>query len=257
VQPLVAPSDALPFAPPFALPFFRDDLARLAGRKGTNIGLLVRRDGSECAVEYSAATLADQLGNAGGAVVVSHDVGEILALANKMSHAAHHDALTGLPNRLLLQDRTSQAIETARRKKTRFALLFLDIDNLRQVNDTVGPAAGDDLLRNIAHRLVGMLRGCDTVCRQSGDKFVLLLQEVGDSQAVARIAEKVLRTLGEPFAVTGQPLLASFSVGASSYPDDGTDFETLLKHASAAMYRAKAAGRNRYHLFSTRAPGRA
>ena len=189
-------------------------------------------------------------------MVISHDVGEILALANKMSHLAHHDALTGLPNRLLLQDRTLQAIETARRKKTRFAVLFLDLDRFKDVNDSLGHAAADELLKDIALRLVGMLRGCDTVCRQGGDEFVLLLQEVTDSPAVARIADKVLRTMSEPFTILGRPVVASFSIGASIFPDDGGDFEALVKHADAAMYRAKTAGRNRYQLYSARTPPR-
>ena len=256
------PIESVMAAQPFAAaggasPSFRSELSRIAIQSGKNVALLIRRDGSECAIEYCAAPLPDRDGNTAGAVVISHDVGEMLALANKMSHQAHHDALTGLPNRLLLQDRVTQAIETARRKKTRFAVLFLGLDQLQDINNSVGHAATDELLKDIARRLVGMLRGCDTVCRQGGDEFVLLLQEVTDSQAVGKIAEKVLRTVSEPFTILGRPLLASFSVGASLYPEDGNDFETLIKHADAAMYRARTAGRNRYHLFSTRAPARA
>jgi diguanylate cyclase (GGDEF)-like protein/PAS domain S-box-containing protein len=250
---------AQPFsAPAGTLSSLGQELSRIStsAASGKKIALLVRRDGSECAIEYGAAPLPDRDGNTTGAVVISHDVGEILALANKMSHLAHHDALTGLPNRLLLQDRTLQAIETARRKKTRFAVLFLDLDKFKDINDSLGHAAADDLLKDIAHRLVGMLRGCDTVCRQGGDEFVLLLQEVTDGQAVARIADKVLRTMSEPFMILDRPLVASFSIGASIFPDDGNDFETLIKHADAAMYRAKTAGRNRYQLYSTRTPTR-
>jgi diguanylate cyclase (GGDEF)-like protein/PAS domain S-box-containing protein len=240
-----------------ARPSIHSELTRLSLQKGTNLGVLSRRDGSECAIEYSAAPLADGAGRSLGTVVVSHDVGEMLALANQMSHLAHHDALTGLPNRLLLQDRTTQAIETARRKKTRFALFFMDLDKFKHINDTVGHATADELLKGIAHRLVRMFRGCDTVCRQGGDEFVLLLQEVTDGQAAAKIADKVLSTMSQPFVIQGQSLLASFSIGATLFPEDGQDFDTLIKQADAAMYRAKLAGGNRYQLFSPRTGTRA
>lgn len=167
----------------------------------------------------------------------------------QIEHLARHDPLTGLPNRLLARDRFEQSLELSRRGRSCVALLFLDLDNFKTINDSLGHPAGDDLLCQVAARLQQVVRSGDTVCRQGGDEFLLTLSEVSDRDAAASAALKVLEHLSGPFMVGGQQVLMSCSLGMALAPDDGEDFDTLLKKADMAMYRAKDAGRNAWRCY--------
>lgn len=167
----------------------------------------------------------------------------------KLHHLAHHDALTGLPNRMLLQDRLNQAIELARRQGRRFAVLFMDLDRFKQINDSLGHAVGDQLLQSVAQCLAGCLRHSDTLGRQGGDEFVVLLSNIMYTEDAALIAQNMLIALTAPHLIDNHELHISASIGIGVYPDDGQDAEALLKSADSAMYHAKEGGRNSYKFF--------
>ncbi|QKE62929.1 EAL domain-containing protein [Aquipseudomonas campi] len=165
------------------------------------------------------------------------------------THLARHDALTNLPNRLLISDRMEQAIGQARRYKKRVALLFLDLDNFKTINDSLGHAAGDELLKEVALRLQGVMRDTDTVSRQGGDEFLMALADVDDPATISAMTTQVQAELARPFALKGMQIVTSISIGIALFPEDGDDFDTLLKHADMAMYQAKSAGRNGFCFF--------
>ncbi|MHB8847247.1 MAG: GGDEF domain-containing response regulator [Burkholderiales bacterium] len=166
-----------------------------------------------------------------------------------MAHLAQHDALTDLPNRVLLNDRMIQAMALAQRQGKQLAVMFLDLDHFKHVNDTWGHAAGDELLQSVAKRLRGSVRSSDTVCRQGGDEFVILLAEVEDSHDAAHAAQKILAALAVPHVIGGVELTVTMSIGISVYPDDGQDVDTLIQRADLTMYCAKESGRNNYRFF--------
>jgi diguanylate cyclase (GGDEF)-like protein len=174
---------------------------------------------------------------------------EVQTTKIQLEHLVHHDALTNLPNRVLLQDRLGQAIELARRQGRRLAVMFMDLDQFKHVNDSLGHAVGDQLLQSVAQRLVGCVRQSDTVSRQGGDEFVLLLPVIEHAEDAARSAQKVLAALGPPHHIDHNDLHIGASIGISIYPDDGQDAETLIKCADSAMYHAKENGRNNYKFF--------
>jgi len=167
----------------------------------------------------------------------------------RMELMATHDALTGLPNRSLARDRFEQAAAAARRTGHRVAMLYLDLDNFKNVNDTMGHSSGDTLLRQVSDRLSALLRNADTVARLGGDEFLLLVPEVVDVDGVADIANKVVIGLMAPFSVMGMEIFAGCSLGATMFPTDGEDFDSLLKKADIAMYRAKESGRNAFRFW--------
>lgn len=168
----------------------------------------------------------------------------------RIRHLAHYDALTDLPNRRLLLDRLGQALARTRRERKMLALLFLDLDHFKVINDTLGHAAGDELLKAVAARLLGCMRECDTVARLSGDEFTLVLPEVSHVEDTSRFAVKVLQALHGPFYIAGREEFISASIGIGLYPNDGDSVEALLRCADAAMYQAKRQGRNRYQFHS-------
>ncbi len=168
------------------------------------------------------------------------------------THLAQHDALTNLPNRLLVSDRVEQAIGQARRYQRRAALLFLDLDNFKTINDSLGHDAGDQLLKDVAARLQDAVREMDTVSRQGGDEFLIVLTNVADLDDISTVAKHVLHAMSQPFSLKGMQIVTSVSIGAALYPEDGDDFSALLKHADLAMYQAKAAGRNAFRFFDAR-----
>ena len=168
----------------------------------------------------------------------------------RIEYLATHDSLTGLPNRILARDRFGHAIALARRHQTMAALVFLDLDNFKSVNDSLGHPRGDELLRTVGDRLTRVLRDSDTVCRQGGDEFLVLLGDVRDSNDVAEIGAKLLEQLTAPFLLDGLEVSTSGSMGVAMYPDDGADFDELLKKADIAMYVAKDAGRNAVRFFA-------
>jgi diguanylate cyclase (GGDEF)-like protein/PAS domain S-box-containing protein len=220
-------------------------------------GILIHRDGSESAVNNSCSPIRGPTGQVIGAVLVFHDVSAVQAMAARMSYVTQHDALTDLPNRFLFNDRLAQAIGLALRHELRAAVLFLDLDRFKHVNDTLGHVIGDKLLKEIAVRLKKGLRETDTISRQGGDEFIILLQEITDTFSAARTAGQVLSSLTEPFHIDGHELHITASIGISICPEDGRDSETIVKHAEAAMYQAKAQGRNNYQFFMARINERA
>jgi diguanylate cyclase (GGDEF)-like protein/PAS domain S-box-containing protein len=211
--------------------------------------VVIRRDGIEAAIEDSTAPIHDRRGRVTGGVMVFHDVTQARAMSQKMSHLAQYDYLTDLPNRLLLNDRLSQAICAAHRLQQHLAVLFVDVDRFKHVNDSLGHLIGDKLLVSIAERLVDGVRSSDTISRQGGDEFVILLSSVAHSADAALSAQKILTIAGMPHRVEEHDLQITLSVGISIYPDDGTDAETLVKNADIAMLNAKDNGRNNYQFF--------
>jgi diguanylate cyclase (GGDEF)-like protein/PAS domain S-box-containing protein len=211
--------------------------------------ILVRRDGVEAAIEDSVAPIHDRRGQVTGAVMVFHDLTQARALTLRMAHLAHHDYLTELPNRLLLNDRLAQAMAAARRQRHQLAVLFVDVDRFKHINDSFGHAIGDQLLQSVAQRLVENVRGSDTVSRQGGDEFVILLSTVTHAQDAAFSANKLLSALSKPHRIEEHDLQITVSMGIGVFPDDGTDADTLINNADIAMLKAKENGRNNYQFF--------
>jgi diguanylate cyclase (GGDEF)-like protein/PAS domain S-box-containing protein len=211
--------------------------------------ILIRRDGFETPIEDSVSPIHDRQGQAAGAVIVFRDVSAARAMALQIAHSAEHDFLTGLPNRMLLNDRLSQAITLAPRHSKQVAVLFLDLDGFKHINDSLGHPIGDKLLQSIAKRLVDCVRGSDTVSRQGGDEFVVLLSEVEQSEDAAITARRMLQAVAEAHSIDQHDLHVSTSIGVSVYPDDGLDAETLIRNADTAMYQAKENGRQSYQFF--------
>jgi len=211
--------------------------------------VLIRRDGHESGIEDTAAPIRDPRGRVTGAVIVFHDVSVARAMSLRMSYLAQHDFLTELPNRLLLNDRLGQAIASAKRHRTSLAVLFLDVDHFKHINDSLGHAIGDQLLQSIARRLAACVRNSDTVSRHGGDEFIVLLSEVSRAEDAAFTADKILAAVSRPHRIGHQDLQVTVSVGIGVYPDDGADAETLLKNADTALFQAKAHGRSNHQFF--------
>jgi diguanylate cyclase (GGDEF)-like protein/PAS domain S-box-containing protein len=210
---------------------------------------LIRRDGTETPIEDSVSPIHDREGHVTGAVIVFRDVTAARAMTQQMTWSAQHDFLTGLPNRMLLNDRVSQAIASSTRHQGMVAVLFLDLDGFKQVNDSLGHTIGDKLLQSVAARLTDSLRGSDTVSRQGGDEFVVLLSEIARAEDAAFTAKRMLDAVAAPHSIDGYDLYITTSIGISIHPDDGLDGPTLIKNADAAMYRAKEHGRQNYEFF--------
>ena len=211
---------------------------------------IVRPDGSERWLEDKARIIV----GAGGTPIridgVASDVSERKAHAERIAHQANHDALTGLPNRNLLSDRVTQALAQARRSEQCVAVLFLDLDGFKFVNDSFGHSFGDALLCAVAGRLGGVVRESDTIARLGGDEFVLLVPNLAQAEDAAHIAGKVLEALSVPLTLEGRDLHLGASIGISVFPRDGDSFDSLLQHADVAMYRAKTNGRNGFQSYS-------
>lgn len=186
-----------------------------------------------------------------GIIVNTRDVSERRAIQERIQHLAFHDALTGLPNRSLMQDRISQAIARAERAGHKFAVMFIDIDNFKNINDTLGHDAGDDLLCEVARRLTESVRARDTIARQGGDEFIVLLDQLDGHSGATRVAQKVLDAMRAAFSVNGMDQHVSGSIGVAMFPDDGRDAATLLKNADTAMFHGKALGKNTYQFFTS------
>ena len=212
--------------------------------------ILIRRDGYESPIEDSSAPIHDRQGHITGAVMVFHDVSVARAMAIQMSHLAQHDCLTDLPNRILLKDRLTQAIAFCRRRHNQLGVLYLDLDRFKNINDSLGYMLGDKLLQCVAKRLGACLRDSDTVSRVGGDEFVVMLSEVAGAGESASVAGRILTALTLPHRIAEHELHVSVSIGICSYPDDGLDANNLIKSAEAAMYQAKANGRNNYQFFT-------
>ena len=211
--------------------------------------ILVSREGAETAIEHSAAPIQDRQGNILGAVIVFRDVVVSRERSRKMLHLAEHDALTDLPNRLLLNDRLTRALAIARRYGRRVAVLFLDCDRFKNINDTLGHAAGDQVLKSISRRVQSAVRDSDTVSRHGGDEFIVLLSEVDSAEDARTIGQKIINAIAEPHLVSGHELTLTASIGVSMYPQDGPDAQTLVARADTAMYHAKSSGRNQVGFY--------
>ena len=183
-------------------------------------------------------------------IYIFSDITERKEAQKRIEYLAHHDALTGLPNRLLLCDRVAQAQAQAHRMQSRVALMFLDLDRFKTINDSLGHPVGDALLKEVVERLKGCVRESDTISRQGGDEFIILLNDVRDGEAIARVADKIHQRMAEPIVLGAHTLNTSFSIGIAIYPEDGSDFDTLLQKADTAMYHAKEAGRNSHRFFT-------
>ena len=214
------------------------------------------RDKAAAKIKADASTLlGTQLRDANERLIVTtvraQEMSELAEQATaRLLYMAEHDVLTGLPNRALLTDRITQAIAMAQRHGNKVALMYLDLDHFKHINDSLGHTVGDQLLQSVAKRLQANIRHSDTVCRQGGDEFVLLLAEVEVKDDIALFAEKLIESLTEPHLVGSHMLHITMSIGSSVYPDDGNDVEVLLRHADTAMYHAKRSGRNRFQAFT-------
>ena len=207
---------------------------------------LIAPDGNERAVRIARHPLPQD----GGSVVAITDVTDNLALARHIRFQATHDSLTGLPNRAILSDRLGQTLAAARRRNQSAAVLFIDLDGFKKVNDALGHRAGDRLLKEVGERLRSRIRAEDTAARWGGDEFVLVLSRLDDEHSVIGFADGVVALLEEPFDLDGEPAFISASIGISLYPRDGDDGETLLLRADTAMYRAKKNGGRGVGVFS-------
>lgn len=212
-----------------------------------------RRKSGEIYPEWlSLSQVKDEGGEVINYIAVFTDITLRKESEQRLQFLATHDALTRLPNRMLLQERIDHALRLAQRNKTQLAVLFIDLDRFKVINDTLGHDAGDQLLLQASHRLVNCLRESDTIARQGGDEFVVLLEEFSeDVQYLAGVARKVMDVLMQPFTLMGQEVFISASIGISIYPQDGRDMSTLLKNADIAMYRAKEQGKNTYHFYAS------
>ncbi|MFB9995403.1 EAL domain-containing protein [Deinococcus oregonensis] len=213
------------------------------------------RSGEKRLIAWINTALKDECGEVEFIIGTGQDVTEQRRVTEVLAYQAHHDALTGLPNRSLFLDRLEQALAAARRQGTALAVAFVDLDRFKLVNDTLGHAAGDELLQGVAQRLRACLREVDTVSRMGGDEFLLLLPGVGSVGEASRVIRKVISVLTPAFKVMGHEVFVTASVGVSLSPSDAADAQTLLSHADQAMYRAKEAGKNAFEIFSTEQSG--
>ncbi len=209
-----------------------------------------RRDGVIYPKWLTISAIRDQQGEPRHYVALFTDISERKQHEEHIRHLAEHDSLTGLPNRALLQDRLIQTMARAERAGSRLALLYIDLDRFKLVNDTLGHSVGDALLQEVAHRLRATVRVSDTVSRQGGDEFLVLLDEIESADDAARVAQKMLDLLAQPCRVASHELTVTPSIGISLYPDDSTDMITLIKSADIAMYQAKEGGRNAYQFYT-------
>jgi diguanylate cyclase (GGDEF)-like protein/PAS domain S-box-containing protein len=208
---------------------------------------LVKSDGTDCWTQLAVTLVADEQGEKTLHIAVS-DISARQAAQKRIEFLAHHDALTGLPNRLLAKAHLEQAILAAECENSRVALLFIDLDNFKSINNSHGHVIGDGLLKGVAIRLRECLRNIDTLSRQGGDEFLLVLNNMRDTASISVVAEKILERMAELFEIDTHELSISLSIGIAVYPDDGKDFETLLKQSDIAMYHAKDSGRNTYRF---------
>ena len=207
-----------------------------------------RRDGSEIWCEWYHSALLGEDGQIVSILSFVQDVSARIQAEERLQHMATRDALTGLPNRLLLHERLSQAIAQARRGGRRVGVLFIDLDRFKNVNDTLGHRIGDELLKHVTSAVASTLRETDLLARLGGDEFMVIVEDFDDPQVLGRIAQKLLDAIAQPFRIEEHDIYVTSSIGIAVYPDDSDDPEELLKHADVAMYRSKELGRNTYQF---------
>ena len=211
----------------------------------------VRRDGTQIFVENSVSPLRDKAGKIMGFRAVSRDVTQRKQFEQKLADMATHDSLTGLPNRTLLSDRLTMGLALSRRNGSRLAVMMLDLDKFKVINDSLGHAVGDQLLKSVAERLTSVTRKSDTVARIGGDEFVLVLPQIASPDNAAMLAQRILDIFQEPFLLDGRQLKITTSIGIAVYPDHGKEIEILLKNADNAMYQAKEQGRDMCRFYGS------
>ena len=209
-----------------------------------------RKGGNPIPTLLSITRIDDENAQAANYVAVYSDISAIKQSEERLGHLAHHDALTDLPNRVLLDIHMEQAIARARRSNRQLGVIFLDLDHFKNVNDSLGHKAGDELLVEVSKLLRGAIRSADTVARISGDEFVMLMEDVQTPEAIIQVVEKILHAMDRPFLVSGQSIRVTASLGVSLFPDDGENGSMLMRNADAAMYLAKSEGRNTYNFYT-------
>lgn len=231
--------------------FFRN-LVSVLKEQGHWQGELInrRKNGERFPTWYSISQVLNAEGQPENYIAIFSDISEHKKSRERIDFLAHHDSLTELPNRALLNDRLEMAINTARRRREKVGLLFIDLDRFKNINDSLGHAAGDQILRQTAARLTGAVRNDDTVARLGGDEFVVLLPRVRDERSLAEVAIKLREEVLKPYVIEDMPLHISPSIGIAVYPDDGDTPSALIKNADAAMYLAKEKGRNNYQFYT-------
>jgi diguanylate cyclase (GGDEF)-like protein/PAS domain S-box-containing protein len=212
---------------------------------------IIRKDGTKRYVEASVSLQKDSSGKPTGFRGIVHDVTERKQIEQQLNHMATHDVLTGLPNRMLFIDRLEVALAQSKRNRHKLAVMMLDLDYFKDINDTLGHMVGDQLLKEVGHRLAGLVRQSDTVARLGGDEFIILLSDLERMEDSVGIAEIVLKAFGQPFVCGNHKLTSSTSIGIALYPDDGNDIDSLLKKSDVAMYSVKTQGRNNYKFFAS------
>ena len=211
--------------------------------------VLISRDGNEVSIEDSVAPIHDREGQVTGAVIVFRDVSATRALEEELTHSSQHDFLTGLPNRKLLKDRVGQAMSLARRQRCHAAVLFLDLDGFKHINDSLGHLIGDKVLKSVAKRLLDCVRSPDTVIRHGGDEFIVVLQELKRPEDAVFTVARLLKAVANIHTIDQHEIYVTTSIGVSVYPGDGLDAETLIRKADTAMYYAKKNGSQNYRFF--------
>jgi diguanylate cyclase (GGDEF)-like protein/PAS domain S-box-containing protein len=211
-----------------------------------------RKDGQAYPVWVALTAIRDEAGQVSNYIAILSDITDRKRVEEHHRHLAEHDFLTDLPNRVLFLDRLQQALAAARRSHTKVAVMFLDLDRFKGINDSFGHHVGDAVLKEVAARLTGCVRGVDTVSRQGGDEFVVVLADIGGADQAAHVAGSVMQAVAQPVQYDANLTISlSVSIGISLYPDDGDDLDTLLRHADVAMYHAKQSGRNAFSFFNS------
>ncbi len=211
---------------------------------------IIRKDGSRRYIEASVSLKKDSSRKAVGFKGIIRDITERQQIHQQLNHMATHDALTGLPNRVLFMDRLQVALAQAKRNRNRLAVMMLDLDHFKDINDNLGHLVGDKLLQEIGHRLTGILRHNDTVARLGGDEFIILLSDLEKIEYAAGVAKVILKAFQKPFMLADHEIVTNASIGIAMFPDDCEDTDALLKKSDMAMYSVKTTGRNNYKFFS-------
>ena len=205
--------------------------------------------GNDVIVEITTSPVLDENEDVFAIIESIHDITELKTMQDKLRYQAQHDTLTNLPNRMLFLDRIEQSIKNAHRFKEELAIVFVDLDHFKKINDTLGHAAGDELLRQTAKKLTSHTRESDTVARLGGDEFAIILNHVSDTRETSRIIKNIMNSFQEPIVFEGKNISVTLSIGISIYPKDGTEANELIKNADIAMYKAKQSGRNDYQFY--------
>jgi len=224
--------------------------------QGYWVGEVINRNksGQLSTVILNISAVKNTTGQVTHYVGVATDISQLKVQQEMLEHVAHYDALTQLPNRVLLADRLGQAIAQAQRNQTMVAICYLDLDGFKLINDTQGHQAGDIALKIVATRMTEVLRASDTAARMGGDEFVVLMSELDDISSVKPLLERLLRAIDQPMDINGQRAHVSASMGVSLYPDNSEEPDTLLRQADMAMYQAKIEGKNCYRISSQKVP---